>query len=306
MPTKLTKEEFVRRSKEIHGDLYDYSEVEYINNYTKVKIWSKEHQQFFYQEPRNVLSGIGSGISNIVTKDIFIERAKEVHGDKYSYDDVDYINSHTKVKIWCNKHKEHFLQSTTKHIEGRGCPKCWAENRLIYAKGRIKSQEEFIKECEATYGDRYDYSKAEYKGCSTKVTIICPTHGEFYITPNSFISGRSICNECSLELRGWSYTKWEELGFNSKHFNGFKLYIIECWNEEERFFKIGKTFHKVWRRFRKKKLLPYKHKVIKIIEGSAREISELETELLRKNYEFRYKPKLEFGGQTECFTQYLE
>ncbi len=43
-----------------------------------------------------------------LTKDEFIKRAKKVHGDKYDYSDVDYINSKTKVKIVCIEHGSFF------------------------------------------------------------------------------------------------------------------------------------------------------------------------------------------------------
>ena len=105
---------------------------------------------------------------------------------------------------------------------------------------------------------------------------------------------------------GWTYTKWEDAGLNSKHFDGFKVYVIECWYGDERFYKIGKTFIPICRRFNSKKQIPYEYKVIKTFEGSARYISELEQELQNKHKKFKYKPKLKFKGQTECFTQYLE
>ena len=34
----------------------------------------------------------------------FIEKAKKVHGDRYGYDSVDYINNYTKVAIFCERH----------------------------------------------------------------------------------------------------------------------------------------------------------------------------------------------------------
>lgn len=48
--TKLTTDEFIRRAKSVHGDKYDYSEVEYIGTHDKVKIICPEHGAF-YQTP---------------------------------------------------------------------------------------------------------------------------------------------------------------------------------------------------------------------------------------------------------------
>ena len=48
---------------------------------------------------------------------------RKVHGNKYDYSKIDYINSKTKVKIICPKHGI-FAQRPNDHILGEGCPKC--------------------------------------------------------------------------------------------------------------------------------------------------------------------------------------
>ena len=53
----------------------------------------------------------------------FIEKAKKVHGDKYDYSKVEYVNSHSKVCIICPKHGE-FWQTPNDHLNGKGCPFC--------------------------------------------------------------------------------------------------------------------------------------------------------------------------------------
>lgn len=46
MPRKLTAQDFVHNARKVHGDKYDYSLVEYTNNYTPVKIICSEHGVF--------------------------------------------------------------------------------------------------------------------------------------------------------------------------------------------------------------------------------------------------------------------
>lgn len=46
MGKKLTQEEFIQKAKQIHGDKYDYSKVEYIKSSVKVKIVCPEHGEF--------------------------------------------------------------------------------------------------------------------------------------------------------------------------------------------------------------------------------------------------------------------
>ena len=63
------------------------------------------------------------------TKESFIEKAVSVHGDKYDYSKVEYINCDTKVCIICPEHGE-FWQTPYKHVnEKNGCPRCCKKNR---------------------------------------------------------------------------------------------------------------------------------------------------------------------------------
>jgi hypothetical protein len=142
-----------------------------------------------------------------LTTEEFIEIAKEVHGNIYDYNKVEYKNTDTKVCIICKEHGE-FWQTPYKHTKReQGCPKCGAAKSKTYTVQRNKlklhkkpkmSQEEFLQKCKEVHGNRYDYSKAEYKGSKEKVCIICKEHGEFWQIPkNHYINkcGCPICNE---------------------------------------------------------------------------------------------------------------
>ena len=124
---------------------------------------------------------------------IFIEKAKGKHGDKYDYSLVKYKNAKTKVKIICSEHGE-FEQVPDNHIRRSGCPKCGGSKK--------QTLEEFISKAKQIHTDKYDYSKVEYINNSTKVTIICPEHGEFEQTPKQhLISG---CWKCGVIERSES------------------------------------------------------------------------------------------------------
>ena len=185
-------DKFIKQAKEIHGDKYDYSKVEYINNKTKVCIICPIHGEF-WQKPNNHLQGQGCFECNgsiKYTTETFIKKAKEVHGDKYDYSKVEYIKSHIDIIITCPIHGD-FLVKPYSHLQGVGCSKCYGNKRL--------SKEEFIKHAKEIHGDKYDYSKVEYVNNRTKVCIICPIHGEFWQTPDMHISikmyGCPICGK---------------------------------------------------------------------------------------------------------------
>lgn len=126
----MKTEEFIAKSREVHGDKYDYSKTVYVNQTTDVVITCPKHGDFL-QRPNNHYMGAGcpscSGNRRLTTEK-FIERAKNVHGNKYDYSKVVYVNNKTKVSIICPEHGE-FLQSPDKHLQGRGCPGC-VRNRV--------------------------------------------------------------------------------------------------------------------------------------------------------------------------------
>src|SRR5690606_7433578 len=90
----------------------------------------------------------------------------------------------------------------------------------------------------------------------------------------------------------------------SKTFESFKVYIIKCWNEDEVFFKIGRTYRKIEDRFINKKEMPYKYKVVHIIENESSEyIYKLEHRLKREHKNYKYTPNIKFNGMYECFSK---
>lgn len=127
---RMSLQKFIKRSNEIHNNKYDYSLVEYINVYTKVKIICPIHG-IFEQKPNNHLKGCNclkcgyeiNGKNLKKTSRQFIIDAIEVHGDKYNYSSVDYKESQIKVKIICPVHGI-FEQKPNTHLNGAGCPKC--------------------------------------------------------------------------------------------------------------------------------------------------------------------------------------
>ena len=94
---RKTTEIFIAEAQKVHGNRYDYSEVEYVNTHVPVKIRCQQCGAFFLQEPSSHLAGRGcpkcskKQTHKRVNQDMFIARAKKVHGDKYNYSKVDYI-----------------------------------------------------------------------------------------------------------------------------------------------------------------------------------------------------------------------
>ena len=65
-------------------------------------------------------------------------------------------------------------------------------NRSLDMCRRTVTTESFIAEAKVIYGNRYDYSKVEYKNKDHKVTIICPIHGEFQVYAREHLDGKRL------------------------------------------------------------------------------------------------------------------
>ena len=136
MPKKSNTKKFIKKAIKIHGDKYDYSEVEYTHNKIKVIIFCKKCKKEFNQTPTTHLNGqgcpkcgnINRGNSHKLTTEEFIKRAIKVHGDKYDYSEVEYVNVKTKVIIFCEKCNKYFEQSPNDHLSGHGCSFCKNKN----------------------------------------------------------------------------------------------------------------------------------------------------------------------------------
>ena len=128
---RKTTEDFVESAIRVHGERYDYSKVNYVNNRKKVEIVCPTHGSFFQSPHNHILEKQGCPIcgvekckkSNTYTKEKFIGLCKKVHGDKYDYSKVDYVDGRTKVLIGCRLHG-YFSQIPNNHLNGVGCPHC--------------------------------------------------------------------------------------------------------------------------------------------------------------------------------------
>ena len=198
---KYNSEEFIKKAVEKHNNKYDYSKVKYVNSQTKVCIICPEHGEF-WQTPANHLYKTTCPKCSIKevhdkqksNKEEFIKKAKEIHGDKYDYSKVEYVNNKTKVCIIChekdefgNEHGE-FWQRPDAHLSKKhGCQKCGSTCKL--------TTEYFIKKAKKIHDNKYDYSKVVYSNNRKKMCMICPIHGEFWQTPHAHLSGQG-CPSC--------------------------------------------------------------------------------------------------------------
>lgn len=194
---------FIKKSKDIHGDKYEYSLVEYVNNKKKVKIICKYHGVFDQAPVKHLFRGNGCpkcasekrGIKLRLSKKDFIDRSNKSHDYKYNYSLVDYNTScdYKKIKILCPLHGI-FEQQPSSHMNGCGCPKCANEKNHI---DKLSNTDDFISKSIRIHKNKYEYSLVDYTNAHNKVKIICKNHGLFEQSANSHLNGNG-CPMCRI------------------------------------------------------------------------------------------------------------
>ena len=301
----LTKspEQFIEECKIIHNDKYSYKKTEYTTSRNSVIVSCSIHGDFV-QKSGSHLAGKGcpkckldiQKQTHLKTTEEFIEDAVKAHGNKFMYDKTIYTKHSEKLLIKCKVHNEYFSQTASNHLQGCGCPRCAKESRQ---QTNSKTTEYFIEKARAIHNNKYSYEKTDYVKSSEKVKIECPLHGSFLQTPHSHLKGQG-CSKCGNEAY-WSRTSWVKKA--NKRVCTF--YTIRCFNEDEEFYKIGRTMDAVEKRYSGNKAMPYEYEVISETKGSAGFIWDLERDEKRKLKSLHYLPELYFGGsKTECFTDY--
>jgi very-short-patch-repair endonuclease len=166
---KKTTNDFKDKLIKIYGNTLDYSLLNYVNIRTKVKLICKEHGEFEIF-PKHLIYDNHQGCYKCENKRVFIEKAKEVHEDKYNYDLVKYDNAHDNVLIVCKKHGA-FEQLAYQHINGSGCPRCseskgekQIRNYLIKNNIDYENQKKF-EDCKYISTLKYDFYLPKYNLC---------------------------------------------------------------------------------------------------------------------------------------------
>lgn len=191
----------IDRFKAVHSDTYDYSQVEFINSKTKIKIICRKHG-LFLQNIHKHISGRGCPFCKsdnmLLTTQEFINKSKRIHENTFDYTQVDYKGYNNYVTIICKIHGE-FQQKPSQNLRGHGCSKC---ARVKNGQNRRMSQSDFIEKSRVIHNNRYEYTITDFTLSRNKVSIMCKIHGVFSQNANSHMLGAGcpICKSSKGEF----------------------------------------------------------------------------------------------------------
>lgn len=299
-PTGFYKHQVRKR----HGDKYDLTLTVYTLADNLVKAVCPKHGEFevyakyFKSKCGCQLCGYeNTGRLAASNTGVFTSRAIAIHGSKYDYSKVSYINSNTPVSIICPQHGE-FSQIPYNHLIGKGCRLCGLENSKL---SRVLYIEEVLQRFESVHEARYEYSNVVYTGdAHSLLEIICKDHGSFMQSYANHYHNKQGCPECAKEFSARLRSGFMKSA-DSKDYAS--LYLIECSSSDEVFFKIGITTKPLKTRFAGPSTMPYDYEVKYLLISGGEHIWNLERLLHYEYKDQKYLPLLEFGGRYECFSE---
>lgn len=201
MPRKKTHAEFVAEARAIHGEKFDYSQVQYVSSKAHIRVGCPTHGYISVTPDKHLRSTTGCPECGVAARadsrrsdlSVVIAEFEAVHGTRYDYTRVEYVSVDTPVNIVCPEHGV-FTQTPWVHKNGHGCPKC---AHKLNGLRRAYDLRTFTLQAQRVHGDRYQYH--EYTGSATPVRITCPTHGEFYQSPSNHLQGAG-CPRCARQV----------------------------------------------------------------------------------------------------------
>ena len=233
---RYTTEEWITKAKEIHGDKYDYSKVEYNKTDDKVCVichkkdeFGEEHGEFWvtpHSHTGLLKTGCPKCSNKYSDKERFIKLANKKYNNYYDYSKVEYVNATTDVIIICPKHGE-FKTTPNRHLNNSTCPLCNESSlehtiRLLLEENNIRY--EFQKTFEWLKYESHmflDFYLTDYS-----IAIEC--QGEQHFKPIDFFGGedelkiikerdrikRQLCEENNIKLLYYTETNLENFSEN--------------------------------------------------------------------------------------------
>jgi hypothetical protein len=283
-------EEFVKASREHHGQKFNYDGVDWRGNKQSIELFCPVHQEYFTTTPALHAKGADcpkcakqrGGLKNRSNTEKFVKDGTEKFGTRFDYSEVDYIKSNLKVKIRCVTHNKWLSVTPNMHLAGfGGCADCAKEATSERCK---KSTERFVLDATKEHGSRYGYDRSIYNGAYNKVEIHCREHGYFWQSAGAHIAGRG-CSKCGnngykVNKSGYLYVLYDgeltKVGITNRNPEIRCKFIAK---KSERPFEVLKFYH---------------------FDDGGVPLS-LETKLLSELWQTYKSPTEKFSGYTECF-----
>lgn len=216
-------------------------------------------------------------------------------------DDV-YVDNKTPLKCSCLIHNKTWFTCWNYIRNGRGCPLCSNENRIMKQTFTLQT----VKNKLVKINPNIKVLSTKYVNAKTKLHCKCLLDNHEWFVKWGDLSQGIGCPKCARINNDGVHNKTLAERNKKKWLNQSAIvYIIKCFNDDEMFYKVGLTMSTIQKRFLTNTKMPYNYRIIDEIYTNLYDAIYLESELHERHQEYRYEPKIFFGGYTECFSKLL-
>ena len=218
---------FIKKSTEIYGDLYDYTNSIYKNINSNIKIKCKIHGEFITKPSYFLYEKNGCPYcskNRYKDLDFFIADANKIHNNKYKYELINNLNKLSYINIICPIHGK-FIQRISSHIGGKnGCPNCnESKGELKISKfldkNGIKFKRQFtFEKCKNKQNLPFDFYLIDYNIC-------IEYDGEQHFNPIKYFGGpkrmqkiklndsikNKFCSDYGIKIIRISYLNYDKI-----------------------------------------------------------------------------------------------
>ena len=183
----MTKQQFLDKARSIHG--YKYKYIDLPDKITQNDIIKLEMNGISYIQRvgKHLLGKCPEKNTPKKTTQEFIKESKKIWGEyRFDYTNTVYNGALRKVKLFDKIKNIEIEQPALTHLHG--------------SEMKNLKSDQFIEMSKLVSDYKYKYDKCEYINKTTKVTLICPVHGEFNILPFNHLNYGEVCKQCEITL----------------------------------------------------------------------------------------------------------
>lgn len=190
--------DWVHRARELWGEVYDYSKVDYRGARTPVQVICPTHGSWFPLPMNHVRATAPRGCpgcrgGSAKPFAAFVKEARAAHATHYFYDENTYLASTISIRIVCPEHGE-FWQIPHVHLRGSGCSRC-AKRRVSEAT-RANSYREVAARISSLSQGSVAVVEGTFEGVNRKAKFICKVHGQYERSVNTALHSTHPCVRC--------------------------------------------------------------------------------------------------------------
>lgn len=224
---------FLKKAKAKYGDKFTYIEESFKKMKGDISFICPKHGEVKTKVTYHLDTKSGCPSCNKQNKSVrkcrearlstFLDKANARFNNKFTYIEESFINANSKIKFICPEHGEQSSR-VSNHLESKfGCYDCFMDLNIKKEKNKnLKERyDNFLSKVNKKFKNKFTYIESSFVNDKSKISYICPEHGEQSMLVVSHLRSKTGCVECVDKTKKINYF----IGLANKRFNNKFKYI---------------------------------------------------------------------------------